>query len=222
MNVSRRTVLKTIGAALMAPTISLRSEIVRERLLQAFCDDASYRYDLTKPFGIGSLTYATDAKHMARAEIANRFEDGERRLPKGVLDAWKFHFQPGKFIPFELPSISGLTLTGNDDGICPLCDDRRISFGKTYPSEDEMDRLLDYDVDENTYRDNSCVLCHGLTYHGPCEAIVCGVRMSYSRLKPIAQLPNVRIARGRVSRDDYPFLTFVADGFEGVAMGLPK
>lgn len=206
----------------MAPTISLRREIDRERLLMNFCADYVTRYDLEKPFGVGSLTYATDAKHMARAEIANRFEDGERRLPKDVIDVWKFHFQPGQLIPFALPSISELTLKCDGGEICPLCDDRRILFGETYPSEDEMERLLDYDVDDNTYRDNSCQLCHGLTYHGPNEAMVCGVRMSYSRLKPIAALPNVRVTRSKPSKDEYPILNFVADGFEGVAMGLVK
>lgn len=222
MNVSRRTVLKTLGAALMAPTISLRSEIDRERLLLAFCDDDAYRYDLTKPYGVGSLVYATDCRHMARAEIANRFEYGERRLPKGTLEVWETHFQPMELRPFQLPSIEQLTHYGHErfGGICPLCDDRRICFGSEYPSEDEIESLIDWDVDDNTYRDSSCQLCHGHTYHGPCETIVCGVRMSYSRLKPIAALPNVRVARSKFCREDYPVLNFSADGFEGVAMGL--
>lgn len=226
MNVTRRTAIKAMAASLMVPCIRLRPEIDSEKLLAAFCDNQQcYRYSLEQPFGVGSLTYATDGKHMCRAELVNRHEEGNRPLPN-IDEAWRNHWKPEScFRPFELPSIeSGKLLVPkptrlgwSPTGTCPLCDDRRISFGEFYP-ESFDDVPPGYDPDDNTYRDPSCPLCHGLDYSGPSRLYINGVLMSYSRLKPIAMLPNVRIAMSAVPH----CLLFQADGFEGAAMGIEE
>lgn len=222
MKVSRRGALKSIAALAMAPIIDLRPTIDRERLLLAFkCPYKSIRYDIDEPFGVGSLTYATDARKICRAEIANRIENGERTLPN-VVRCWSEHWHPaGAFKPFDLPPVESLTLGGNSDfGTCPLCSGRRKFLGDMYPDWDWCDswkaRSVDYDVDTNTTLDPSCELCHGRTYHGPWKLRVDGVLCDYSELKPIAALPNVRITRS--TQDSC--LLFVADGFEGMAMGM--
>lgn len=77
----RRSFLKTVSAALMVPCVHLRREVDRESLMLAFCDEPEMsRWDLDRPFSIGSLTYATDARHMVRAELSNRIDCGERRF----------------------------------------------------------------------------------------------------------------------------------------------
>lgn len=233
MNITRRTVLKTLAAATLAPTIELRQHIDRERLLRAFCDDAPYRYDLDQPWGIGSLTYASDARHICRAEIANRVENGERRLPKNVINLWDRYWHHDGLVPFELPSPDTLTLgAGHDCAVCPYCDDRRIFLGDKYPEFDDCGRALagpDYDVDTNTVRDKGCPACRGKTWDGSWQINIGGVLLNYSRLKPIAALPNVRVAATKATPIDikgerkhcHPnVLLFAADGFDGMAMGM--
>lgn len=223
LTLNRRTTLKILGAAIMAPCVNLRTEIDRERLLAAFCDDNDWqRYDFDRPFAIGSLTYATDARHMVRAELPARIEEGERRLPKGIEQVWSEWWQPQDFQPFHLPPVESLTLLPDQrwGGTCPVCDDRRISIGDRYPqSNDEAAELPEYDPDDNTIRDASCPLCRGRAYYGPCRVRLCGRLMDYSRVKPIAALPNVRVAATKHYHPESPLL-FVADGFEGMAMGL--
>lgn len=227
----RRTVLKTLGsiaASLVVPVVELRPSIDRERLLAKFCDvDVHHRYDLQHPFGVGSLTYATDARHMCRTEIANRYEVGERRLPKNVKEVWEHHWKPvTRFEPFLLPDPNTLTIGGRcrDDcsycATCPHCGNRRISFGDEYPNNDEYQRLLalDYDVDDNTYRDPSCHGCRGKDWKGNWVHKVSGVFMDYWRLRPISAIPNVEVAASSA-----PFsILFRGDGFEGIAIGLDR
>lgn len=220
---NRRSALKTIGLTLLAPIVRLRQTVDRENLLRAFCDDwEGGRYNLQYPFSVGSLTYGSDLRHLVRAELSSVVEDGTRKIPD-VEWAWNQYWHPSRFVPFELPPADSPRLvTPRDDwgAICPLCDDRRISFGDRHPASlDEVPP--DYDPDDNTYRDPSCPLCRGRTFYGPSQLIVEGVRMSYSRLKPIAALPNVRVAGNMVRQEGQPGpLVFVADGFEGMAMGI--
>lgn len=54
---------------------------------------------------------------------------------------------------------------------------------------------------------------------GPSNFNVQGVLMCYSRLKPIAALPNVQVSIAPQSLQN-PCILFKADGFEGIAMGL--
>lgn len=208
----------------LATLVRLRPEIDREAMLAAFCRDPRYgsgRYDLDYPFGHGSLTYATDARSIVRAEIANRREDGERTLPD-VRTCWDKYWHPaGEFIPYHLPPIDTLTLGRNGDyGVCPLCSGRRVSVGEHYPTyewtESREAFLRDYDIDDNTTLDKSCELCSGKLYDGPWQVRVAGVLMDYSRLKPIAALPNVRVSATTGEKA----ILFLADGFEGMAMGM--
>lgn len=222
---NRRTALKIVGSALFAPIVKLRQAVDQERLLRAFCDDDSGggRYDLADPFSFGSLTYASDYRHVVRAELSSRIEDGTRRIPD-VHQVWDRYWQPSQFVPFELPDVDSPLLLMPDckyGGVCPLCDDRRLSFGEHYPSsQEESDALIDYDPDDNTVRDSSCPLCNGQTFLGPSQLLVCGVKLSYSRLKPLAALPNVRVAGNLRQESTEGPLVFKADGFEGLAMGI--
>ena len=138
MNISRRGFGKILAAFAVVPTVELRKQIDQERLLSAFCDHDSCKvhYDLEKPFGVGCLTYATDARHMVRTELAGRIENGERRLPRNVGEVWEkfFDFDGYRLRPFELPSIQSCIAGPNDftdPSICPACDGRRISLGDT-------------------------------------------------------------------------------------------
>ena len=223
--VTRRAALKCLAVSAMAPLVELRPAIDRERLLAAFCDTGgtrSIRFDLAAPFAVGSLTYATDALSMCRAEIANRWEIGERRLPP-IEKCWDRLWKPARrFELYSLPPIDTLTLGDQGDyGVCPLCDGRRKSLGSAYPDGEWCDsleaHLRYYDVDDNTTLDPACQLCHGRLYAGPWQVRVCGVLMSYSRMKAIAALPEARVSRTEV---DGGALLFAAAGFEGVAMGM--
>lgn len=230
MNVSRRTALKAFAALAMAPIIDLRREVDRERILRGFCaEEENVRWSLNAPFGVGSLTYATDAKYMARAEIANRVENGERCLPK-VTDCWNKLWVPsGEFKTFHLPTADDLENVGENHfydpyHLCPYCGNSRVSLGSEYPewgSDGEPKSLrirrLDYDVDTNTIRDESCPHCKGLQYKGHACLRVDGMLHEYWRLRPIAAIPDVKVCR---SASDKNCLLFKGDGFEGMAMGL--
>lgn len=215
----------------MAPIVTLRREVDREALLSAFCDtQESSRYDLTSPFGHGQLTYASDSRHICRAEIANRIENGERRLPGNLNQVWDCYWKPSAPLSyFELPRWQDAKLANHGSsqyvfGVCPECGDRRISFGDEYPNEETMKRLeakYGYDIDDNTYRDPKCQACKGKDWTGPWLINVCGVPMDYTRMKPIAALPNVRVAASQYD-DGASAIIFEADGFEGIAMGVQK
>lgn len=206
----------------MAPIVTLRPAVDREALLSRFVDDIEgTRFDLTAPFSCGSLTYATDAKSICRAELANREFNGERRLPN-VAECWERYWRPATpFRQLVLPRIDELTIT-LEYGICPLCDGRRIFLGSEYPpmgesGEPDGRTYPDYDCDTNTIADKSCALCRGRPYHGPQCVDVGGVKMQYTRLKPICALPNVVAAR---SDADPMCMLFMAEGFDGLAMGV--
>lgn len=224
-NLTRRGFGKLVSALAMVPTVELRKHVDHERLLSEFCDKGEFfRFGINAPFGVGSLTYATDAKHIARCELAGRVENGERRLPRNVGEVWdKFYtFDEWKAIPFEMPDIRSCRLRKNydDRGTCPKCGGRRISYGESYPTNEWASSGLafvcDYDVDTNTVLDESCTTCKGRRYNGPWIVDVCGVPMSYSRLRPIAALPCVRV----MASERKGALIFAAEGFEGIALGI--
>lgn len=215
--ITRRNTLKAIAAAIMCPTIRLREAIPDERLLMAFCDLDSWRYDFTKPFGHGSLTYASDSRAMIRCELASRHEDGERRLPKNVTQVWDSHWRPSA----EWRSLTDddLRPTERVTGACPHCGDRRVSFGEHYPTDQEhADALLDWDPDDNTIRDSSCEHCRGREYTGPsCVRIGGTVHQSWT-MRRILALPNPRVCG--VPDRNFGVVLFLADGFEGISMGM--
>lgn len=223
---TRRTVLKTIAAALMCPTIQLRQSIPDERLLSAFCagggDYYSMLFSIGEPFGVDSLTYATDSKAMIRAEIANRCEVGEKRLPP-VGKVWpEYWHHNGQWRPLEPGDIRPTIV--DVDCVCPDCGGRRVSLGDNFPDfsdpvADAMIHRLGYDVDDNSIRDASCMTCRGLKYAGPNITEICGVLHQTFRLRRILALPNVQVTRSLANRHA---LLFRADGFEGISLGVVK
>lgn len=220
--ITRRTVLKAIAASIMAPTIHLRNTIPDERLLMYFCDSEYCRYDLSKPFGVGSLTYATDSHAMIRCELASRVEDGERRLPGNVMDIWERFFKPTDWIDLTPENIRPTeNIMEYVTGSCPYCGDRRVSFGENHPTDqDYADTLLDWDPDDNTIRDASCEHCHGRNYDGPALVRICGVVHRSFTLRRILSLPNPQVCCSKASDVNEPdVLLFKADGFHGITLG---
>ena len=214
MITTRRTVLKSIAAILMAPTIRLRPEIDREALMRPFCGE-SCRYSLEEPFQQGSLTYCTDARRIIRAELTCPEIVGERRLPNAVR-LWRNHWRNGQWIPVERPQISELLMPHYQgvDGVCPKCLGRRISLGDQYPAGD-YNTFPSYDPDDNSIGDTSCEQCQGRAYYGPSEVEIGGYRFCYAMLSPMYDIPDVQIIPPRFP--DEPML-FRADGFEGMVM----
>lgn len=227
MKITRRTAIRAIGAAMIAPCVTLRNEIDRERLLSAFVCPHDSWYDITKPFGVGSLTYATDARHICRAELVSRVEEGERRLPINLDQLYRSHWEGcGELVPFELPDWRKACIVPQDQSYsftCPECCGRRVSMGDHYPPQEWLDGReasdYEYDIDDNTIRDKMCPACKGKDWHGPSILIVDGVRFEYARLKAVAALPNVRVARSGFGTGDEA-IVFRAEGFEGVSMGI--
>ena len=224
MSITRRTVLKSIAAALMAPTIRLRPEIDREALMRPFCGE-DFRYAIDQPFQQGSLTYCTDARRIIRAELSCPEINGERRLPNAA-GLWKQYWGNNpQWIPVERPELNELLLPRGDDyqGVCPLCLGRRISLGDTYPDFDDktVDRRihdLQYDVDDNSIGDAACERCHGREYWGPSEVEFSdGIRFRYDMLAPMYDLPGLMVSPTKY--DGLP-MPFKADGFEGMIMPL--
>lgn len=220
MQINRRAALKSLAAAVMVPCVRLREDIDREAIMAGFCYTDRCLYDIDKPFTVGSLTYATDARWAIRAELSGAAHDGERILPP-IERAWKKYWVPqGAFREFELPHWSHASVTpARTWGHCPECGDRRVSYGDCYPPADALNNknwvlAHDYDIDDNTVRDKSCAVCRGKEWKGPCQIRVLGHLHDYWRLKRILSLPSGRIASAPEC------LLFVADGFEGVSMGL--
>jgi hypothetical protein len=224
--ISRRSVLKGIAAAMMAPTIQLRPSVPDERLMLAFCDPDCSRWAIDAPFGWGSLTYATDTRAMIRAEIANRQEVGERKLPPKIDQIWESWFRPAR--QWRQLDPSDIEPTHDGIGVCWECGDRRVSLGESYPELDEWGSFsdkrlyrLDYDIDDNTIRDESCPRCKGMDSGHKTVAVLFGQEHQSHNLKRIIALPNVMVCPSELSLERHaPGLLFRADGFEGIALGL--
>jgi hypothetical protein len=227
MSISRRTALKALSGAIAAafvPTVGLRPEVDREAVLSRFCAEDQYRrFELQEPFQYGSLTYATDGARMVRTELTTPRLVGERRLPN-VTAAWNNCWHPTQpFRDFELPSIDSLTLGDvHGHGTCPECDDRRVLYGPSYPTDQESaDALPDWNPDDNTIRDVSCQRCHGRPYRGPCRLTIGNVLLDYTRLKLVASIRHVQVAPALATYEQkHDCLLFRGDGFEGVLMGM--
>lgn len=219
----RRTVLKSLAAALMCPNITLRKSVPDERLLAAFCLPEEYRHDFRSPFGIDSLTYATDNRAIVRCELESRVEDGTRRLPKDVLKVWDHHWTPQQQWKPLTPDDLRPTIHGSYGDECPLCgSEATVSLDDEYPDSEkpwvnEMLRLHGYDVDTNSVRDKNCPECHGLYYNKPGLAVICGVPHSAFRLRRILELPGVQVCQ---SMSVPEALLFRSDGFEGISLGV--
>lgn len=220
--VSRRTFLKAAAAVIWAPKIELRPAIDREKIMLAFCDPFDERYHIGSPFAVNSLTYATDRYAMIRAELANRSELEDRRIPN-VTPVWNDLWHPRSWHAFD-PALLTPKYMSEGPQLCPQCGAARISLGEEYPDMadgDEIQRIysLGYDVDDNTIRDPSCSLCKGLEFSGPDVSDLLGCYHSTFFVKRIAAIPDVQISRSCADGD---VLLFRGDGFEGVSLGIDR
>lgn len=217
MNTTRRSFLRASLAAALTPIIELRQSVPDEKLMLAFCSESCSRYDLKQPFAVGSLTYASDVCAIVRAEIPNRIEVAQRRLPRNVPSIWRDHWHPDQFVPLTEELMR--PVANSEYPLCPKCGDARIDFTPDHRNPDhvELCRVYDFDPDEFTIRDKSCDVCHGLEYAGPDIADICGMLHRAFLLRRIAALPNARVCR---SRSVPTALLFQADGFEGISLGI--
>lgn len=217
--VSRRSFLQAMAAAMTVPIIDLRPAVHRENLLLKFCDPEYQRFNLSQPFGVGSLTYATDSRAMIRTELVNRSEVGEMRTPP-VQKVWHDYWHPySQWRPLD-ETILTPTIT-REEQLCPKCGDARVSVGEGYPNYSDpavvaMLKTYRYDPDENTIRDRSCDVCHGLDYTDPAVSDIFGVQHSTFMLHRIAALPNAMVTR---SESVQHAVLFKADGFQGISLG---
>lgn len=230
MQLSRRTVLKSIAAVVMAPTVTLRKAVDREAILGAFVDDIeSCRYGtrLMSPMVHNEHVWATNGRELIRT-FDNGFErdGGEGRLPD-LTGIWDTLWRPDKFADFSLPRISELTHRPcNGYAVCPVCGNRRVSYGPHYPTDYETaENLPDYDPDDNTIRDVSCQACRGREYRGPSVLLIQGIPFQYHRIKKLAMVPNCRVSvtgtiKHPANKHPSPLLCFQGDGFNGLAMPL--
>jgi len=213
----RRNFMMAIAGAMTVPLINLRNTVPAEKLMQAFCNPDYHRFDLSNPFGAGSLTYATDSWAMVRAELVNRDEYATGRLPD-VRKVWSEYWNPtGSWVPLVESGMMIPTIEMKDYNVCPECGMRRVSLGDYYPDPDDPRIMLDYDPDDNSIRDVSCVLCRGRDYNGKSVSCVLGVRHVSFGLRRIAVLPNAMVCR---SASNDSAVLFRADGFEGISLGI--
>lgn len=226
----RRTFAKSIMASLLVPCLDLRPTVDREALLAAFADaegHRSYRYDMQQPFEHDGLAWATDGTAGVRAVLAHPPHSGEEKRLPPLPDVFRAGFVPGS----RWVSLDGIipSVRGKYHGICPGCGNRRKSMGDTYPDVDWLQSRdasdLDYDIEDNTIRDPSCVACGGRPYEGPTLCVVEGAHIEYWHLRRVLALPNAEVC---VSRGDFPnaqgswphAICFRGDGFEGIHMGV--
>ena len=203
----RRAFIQSIAAALFAPTALLQIKpdkpLDPETILSHFVDDVDCsRYEITEPFPIGGLVYATDVRAIIRCELFTVKDDGEPKRRPDVERLWTDCWQPAKWESFTLPKPEQLTHHA-DHGLCPYCDNRRVSHGDEYPPDNDVQsnlRFYDYDVDDNTSRDPSCPACRGRDFTGPNVMMLCGQPFYYSSLKRLSLIPGVVVSRsnGRV------------------------
>jgi len=226
---TRREFLKTSASLMgsfLAPTVILRPEFDREALLRKFCVTDYYsRYDLTKPFNQGSLTYASDGWEIVRCELVNTIDDGvEARRPnaQGVYESlWKSDLRMDRF---ELPSIE--KLLPYSDGMCPVCLDRRVKISSDVECEDWY--ALDFDPDDWTIGDRSCEWCYDQKTKRRKDVVksvveINGCFFQYARLLKVQQIPGV-VAGTYVNqsyyKDNRGLLQFAGEGFQGMCMSL--
>lgn len=193
----RRVFTKSLAALLAVPLLKFQPETIdRHKLLSMFLEeDAFARYDLTRPYVVGDFSYGTDGRAMARIDTNEDEHDDQKIKMPPIQKAWDFHYQPNEvWKPFKLAEYDQLIATDHDKkwgGTCPMCDDRRVSFGSSYPTnQTTADELPDYDPDDNTIRDVSCVLCHGKNYYRGSNQLIEGQLIAFRYAKKLASIPG--------------------------------
>jgi hypothetical protein len=196
----RRSFTKAMASLLVVPLLKFQPQVIdRHKLLSMFLEEDCYsRFDLTRPYVVGDFSYGTDGRAMARIDTnKSEHEDETIKMPP-IQKAWDTHYQPSQdWRSFKLAEYDQLVLSQDDmwwGGSCPMCDDRRVSFGENYPTDQTTaDELPDYDPDDNTIRDVSCELCHGKRYRGGSHQVIGGQLIAYRYAKKLAAIPGCEI-----------------------------
>jgi hypothetical protein len=192
--------------------------------MRSFCSTyEESKWSLKDPFQQGSLTYASDTRRIIRGELTAPEISGERRLPDAAK-VYETEWQPRRWFDMDRPALESLVKwSSSEDGPCPACHDRMISHGKNYDLQKIADwekRGVRWDVDENVSGDESCEVCKGTYYKGPCYLPVGRDLYAFGLLAPIWDFPGqVRFAENR--RDGGPLL-FEVDGFQGMVMPMKR
>lgn len=219
----RRTFNKALASLLTVPLLNLQPlTIDRHKLLSMFLGESWQRYDLSRPYILDGFSYATDARVMARITTSDDESLDETIKIPPLQNVWDTAFKPERqWERFHLHDIKDLVLSPIYN-ICPVCDDRRVSYGKEYPAdEDTALALPDYDPDDNTIRDVSCELCHGRNYEGPSLQPIAGKKIAYRYAKKLAAIPGceVSVSAGHGYTNGHQTILFRSDvGIGGILM----
>ncbi len=198
----RRSFTKALASLLVVPLLKFQPEhIDRHKLLSMFLEETecTFRYDLTRPYIFGDYSYGTDGRVMARIDTdETEHDDDTIRMPP-IEQVWNLNFQPSQiWKPFKLAEYGELVCASQSKqygGSCPKCDDRRVSFGADYPTDQATaDELPEYDPDDNTIRDRSCFLCRGKPYYAGSNQRVGSQLIAYRYAKKLAAIPGCEIS----------------------------
>lgn len=229
----RRSFVKSLSSLLLVPLLRYQpADIDRHKLLGMFLgDDAcNLRFDLTRPYVVGDHAYASDGRVMARIDTdESECDDKSIKVPP-VGYTWNKYYAPYEsWKPFRLVEVEELLPALTNCGMCPLCDDRRVSYGSAYPTTEADVYGKSYDPDDNTIRDESCPVCHGRQYDKRCYQGIGDIKILYRYAKKLAAIPGCEVTIGRnVFNDESwqfktPLLLFRSDvGIGGIVMPIVK
>ena len=204
----RRTFSKSLAAMLVVPLLKFQPKTIdRHELLNVFLGDDHFlgaRYDLTRPYVVNQHAYASDGRIMARITTCEAEHDDEMIKVPPVELVWNAHFisTERKWETFKLADYNELVPPQSSWGAtCPMCNDRRISFGDSYPTDQHTaDQLPEYDPDDNTIRDASCEMCHGKSFFGGSYQKIGNQVIAYQYAKKLAEVPGCEVNIGAVMK----------------------
>lgn len=187
---------KASGTVMVKRVIADRSKDF-ERIL----DDFVSKYDLSpefrSPFIYKDRVYAVRRHRVLSGSAEGMRTSGEIEVMASFADSLKFHLEPSwdaewvrAYIPdprdLEVPAAELFTSHNIPmSSVCPFCFDRRIGLELELPdSQQWIDMLPDYDPDDNTIRDASCIHCKGGDWYGPSCLSLFGMWFDYSAVAP--------------------------------------
>lgn len=237
---TRRSFLESLAAMAAASTLGLnvRKSADRDINWSLFCDDfESRRYDLTEPFDVDGIRYASDRRILVCREANGASAGGERSVPDVSQLQWDEFDRSGWtrlpdsciYTPsivlddWECETCYGKGRTGEKVVICPVCD-----------GEDWCCYMRDtggghLECCNGFVGGDKCGTCNGKGFHrnvGPLSSVQ-GEVFGTGYLNKIRTLGEVevkvfaKLCDGLVSRVPRPCLAFrFGDEGRGFLMGI--
>lgn len=211
----RRQFCSLSAATVVASLLRVRPEYDLHRIVNQFCErQPGTRYDLTAPFVVSRMAYATDARALARiVTLVSDTDATTRRLPNFAM-VMDMHWQPER-IWRALPPED----LSDAEGVCPRCREQGLP---------KCSRCHGKGCDEpwcnghGIVADDFCPVCKG-KYGGtfPWVQEVYGKNIDVAYYRRMASIPGIEVNVG--VRDDDHGLLFRSDiGVEGMVMPLAK